>query len=107
MKLPPVQLTKGKSLFWSIFTAPFASTLTACLLDPWHWYYYVAALGSAYFVLVAIIRSLTTGCIEDRWGRLEKKDHATRYWIQVGVWIAMLICATAFPLAIVLQLKRE
>jgi hypothetical protein len=107
MKFPPVQLTKRKPLFWSIFSVPLASTITSCLLDPWHWYYYVAALGCAYFALLAIMRSLTSGCIEDRWGRLEKKDHPMRFWIQVCVWVAMLLCATAFPLAIILSLKRS
>jgi MFS family permease len=108
MKLPPIQVTwKQPRLFWGIFLAPLASTIASCILDPVRWFYYGVALGCAFYVLLSLVQSLTTGRIEDRWGRLEKKDHPARYWIQIAVWIAMLLCATAFPLAIVLQLKRS
>ena len=108
MKLPPIQVIwKQPRFFWSIFPAPLASTIAASILDPIRWFYYMAALGCALFVLLAIVQSLTTGQIEDNWGRLEKKHHPTRFWIQVAVWFAMLLCATAFPLIIVLQLKHS
>lgn len=108
MKLPPIQVIwKQPRPFWGIFPAPLASTIVASILDPVRWFYYVAALGCALFVLLALVHSLTSGRIEDRWGKLEKKDHPTRYWLQIAVWIALLLCATAFPLAIVLQLNRS
>lgn len=108
MKLPSIQVIwKQPRFFWSIFLAPLASTIAASVLDPVRWFYFVTALACAFFVLLAIVQSLTTGRIEDHWGRLEKKYHPTRFWIQIVVWIAMLLCATAFPLVIVLQLKRS
>ncbi|MBK9991653.1 MAG: hypothetical protein IPP19_13200 [Verrucomicrobia bacterium] len=108
MKLPPIQVIwKQPRFFWSIFPAPLASSVVASILDTARWLYYIAALGCALFVLLSIVQSLTTGRIEDHWGHLEKKYHPTRFWIQVAVWTAILLCATAFPLTISLQLKRS
>lgn len=108
MKLPPIQVIwKQPRFFWGIFPAPLATSIVASILDPDRSFYYLAALGCAFFVLLSIVQSLTTGRIEDHWGHLEKKYHPTRFWIQVAVWIAILLCATTFPLVIVLQLKHS
>ena len=65
--------------------------------------YYVISLGCAFFVLLSLMESLSAGCIESNWGRLEKKAHPVRYWLQIAIWVAMFICATAFPITIALQ----
>ena len=104
MRMPPVHLTWKKPLpFWSLFAFPLASTIAASRVVPAYGLYYVISLGCAFFVLLALIESLSTGCIESNWGRLEKKTQPVRYWLQIGIWVAMYICATAFPITIALQ----
>lgn len=99
MKLIPVHfIWKKPRAFWSVFAAPLLSTFAGCLIDPPHWFSYAATLSCSFIVTLTIVESLSTQRIEDNWGRLEKKDHPRRYWIQVSIWIAMLICATAFPI---------
>lgn len=106
MKLASTQLVWKKPLaFWSAFSLPLASTVAGCLLDTPHWYYFVFSLACAFIVSLTLVASLLTGQIEDRLGSLSKAEQPTRYWIQVAVWIGMLLCAAAFPLAIALSVR--
>jgi hypothetical protein len=103
VRIPAVHLVwKKPRLFWSLFPAPLVSTIAACVIDSLHWWYYVASLLCAFFVLLSEIESLASGRIEDNWGRIEKKDHPIRYWLQIGIWLATWLCAMAFPLTFAL-----
>jgi len=98
MKLTPIHLIwKKPRAFTAVFAAPVLSASFSLLIDRPHWPYCLAMLGCAFVVTLTLIESLSTGCIEDNWGRLKRKDQPTRYWLQVGVWIAMYLCATLFP----------
>ena len=86
MRMPPIHLTWKKPLpFWSLFALPLASMIAAFRVEPTYGLYYVISLGCGFFVLLALIESLGTGCIESNWGRLEKKTQPVRYWLQIGI----------------------
>jgi hypothetical protein len=104
MRIPPVHLTWKKPLpFWSLFAFPLASTIAAFAVDAAYGFYFVISLVCAFFVLLSLIESLASGWIESNWGRLEKKTQPVRYWLQIGIWVAMFVCATAFPITIALR----
>jgi hypothetical protein len=104
MRMPPVHLVWKKPLpFWGLFVFPLASTIVACIVAPAFSLYYVISLGCAFFVLLSLIASVASGCIESNWGRLPKATQPVRYWLQIAIWVAMAICATAFPITIALQ----
>jgi len=103
MRIPPVHFVwKKPRPFWSIFPAPLATVVAASVIDSPHGWYYAASLICGFVVLLSLIESLTSGRIDDNWGRIEKKDHPVRFWIQIYLWIATFACATAFPLTFAL-----
>jgi hypothetical protein len=104
MRMPPIHLDwKKPRQFWPFFTVIFASTAAGCAIDPPHRYYYLASLFGAFFVLLDVIESLASARIADNWGRIERKDHPIRYWLQIGIWLALLLAATITPLAYALM----
>ena len=104
MKLTPIHLVWKKPLvFAAAFVAPALSTGLSLLIDLAHWPYFMAMISCAFVVTLTLIESLSTGCIQDNWGRLKRKDHPARFWLQVGVWSAMYLCATIFPLLYALK----
>ena len=103
MQIPPVHLIwKKPRQFWRVFPAPFISAIAAWVIDAPHWFYYAVSLVCAFVVLLSLIESLASGRIDDNWGRIEKREHPVRFWIQIWLWIATLLCATAFPLTFAL-----
>jgi len=105
MRIPPFHLTWKKPLpFWGLFALPLASTIAAFWVGgPTYALYDVISLGCALFVLLSLLESLASGFIESNWGRLGKEANPVRYWLQIGIWAAMYLCATAFPITIALQ----
>jgi hypothetical protein len=104
MRMPPVHLTwKKPLLFWGLFALPLASMIAAFRIEPAYGLYYLISLACAFFVLLSLMESFASGWIESNWGRLDKKTQPVRYWLQIGIWVGMYICATAFPITIALQ----
>lgn len=106
-KLSLSQLVHQKpGLFTAAFLPTVLSTAAGLKMAPSLWLYFLFSLGGAYLVTVSLLRALISGAIEDHWGRMEKAWHPIRFWIQIWVWIALLVCSAAFPVAASLVLRH-
>ncbi|MFT3870103.1 MAG: hypothetical protein QM715_16775 [Nibricoccus sp.] len=101
MKIAPVHLIwKKPRVFIPAFAPPLLGATFGLIYSCKYWPYHVAILGSAFVVTLTLIESLATGQIEDNWGRLTRRDHPQRYWVQVVVWLALYLCTIATPVVI-------
>lgn len=109
MKKPSLsQLIRQKpGLFTAAYLPTVLSTAAGFKLVPDLWLYFLVSLGGALLVTLSLLRALVAGAIDDRWGKMEKSEHPVRFWLQVWVWIAMLVCSAAFPVAASLVLLRH
>jgi hypothetical protein len=103
MKLRTSELIKQRPfLFWGTFAPPTLATVAGIRMVPDFWLYFLGSLVGIYFLSVNVVKAYALGAIVDRWGILLRAEHPVRYWIQVGTWIAMLVSAFFFPIAVIL-----